>query len=237
MTYRFVAYDIQKNLKQSFDDADITLMQIVYWIQVVANRMRFQTYSTEKTDFFTSTFSSITVLVDNKGRKYIDLPTQIMNLSDNQGVVYVTYNVETCCCNGPQFAQVYFQSTLVGSAKALYGDEYTKPAANNPYFYRIGDRVDGVKVNRLYFLGLECVSVKDVEIALLSTLDPSTVCDLDDDIPLPDELVHELIIEILSLGRFITMVPQENINQGEDESAPIQAPVPPSPDANQNSQQ
>lgn len=225
-TYRFVAYDIEKNLKKTFDDADIVFPQIIYWIQVVANRIRSQIYSVENTDMFTSTFSSVPVQQDSKGRSYIDLPTQIMNLPNNGGIVYVTYNEETCCCNGPQFAQVMFQSTMMAYAKSLYGDEYTKPSPTNPYYYRIGEKVDGVKVNRLYFLGLECVDVSDVEIGILSTLNPSTVCNLDEEVPIPDEMIHELIMEILTLGRFISMIPDEVVNQGEDNAQPITARVP-----------
>lgn len=228
MTYRFVAFDIQKSLKQTFDDADITLPQIVYWIQTVVNNMRALAYSAEQTDMFTSTYSPVSVLIDENGRKYIDLPTQILNLSNNGGVVYVTYNEETCCCNGPQFAQKWFNSVNIGSVQNLYGDPFTKPSAKNPYYYRVGDKVNGVSVNRLYLLGIECVDVKDLEIAILSTVNPSTLCNLDDEVPLPDEMIIDLIKEVLSLGRFITMVPNENTNEGEDYARPItaQAPAP-----------
>ena len=39
-TYRYVALDIQKSLKKAFDDADVRQAQVVYWIQVAANRIR-----------------------------------------------------------------------------------------------------------------------------------------------------------------------------------------------------
>ena len=232
-TYRFVAYDIEKNLKKTFDDADITLPQIVYWIQVVANQMRKSLYLASKTDLFTSTFSSIPILTDAKGRKYIDLPMQIMDLSNNGGILYITYNEETCCCDGPPWAHVFFQSTLMGSANNLYGDPYTKPSPKNPYYYRVGDRVDNIKVNRVYLLGIECVEVSDLEIAVLGTLDPTQVCDLDEEISLPDEHIHELTLSVLALGRFISMVPSENVNQGADDSTPIQQQVPAMPESNQ----
>lgn len=234
-TYRFVAYDIEKNLKKTFDDADITLPQIVYWIQVVANQMRRDLYMVDKTDLFTSTFSSVTIRIDVKGRKYFDLPVQIMNLSNNGGILWISYNEETCCCSGPAWAQVFFQPTSVGSTNNLYNDAYTKPSPKNPYFYRIGDRVDNVKVNRVYLLGIECIDVTDLEIALLGTLDPTQVCDLDEEISLPDEQIHELTLAVLSLGRFVSMTPSENVNQGSDDSVPTtqQVPNPPSADQQQ----
>jgi hypothetical protein len=218
MTYRYVIYDLQKSFNAAFDDADFTLNQILYWVMVVANRMRLQQNMATNTDLFTSTFNSIEVKTDSKGRKYIDLPVQIMDLPNNSGVIYITYNEETCKCEGPSFAQVWFQGVNLGSVQHLYLDEYTKPSAQNPYFYRIGDHIDGVKVNRIYLLGLECVPVKDVEIAIKATLDPKTLCNLDEEIPLPQELIQELMMQVLQLGRFVMLMPKENNNDGEDDA-------------------
>lgn len=218
MTYRYVVYDLDKSFNAAFDDADFTLNQILYWVMVVANRMRVQQTMATNTDLFTSTFSSVDVKTDSKGRKYIDLPVQIMDLPNNSGVVYITYNEETCKCEGPSFAQVFFQGINLGSVQHLYLDEYTKPNSKNPYYYRIGDHIDGVKVNRIYLLGLECVPVKDIEIAVKATLDPKTLCNLDDDIPLPDEMIQELMMQVLQLGRFVMMMPEESINDGQDNS-------------------
>jgi hypothetical protein len=216
MTYRYVIYDLDKSFNAAFDDADFTLNQIMYWVMVVANRMRLQQTIATNTDLFTSTFNNVTVLTDTKGRKYIDLPSQIMDLPNNSGVIYITYNEETCHCEGPSFAQVWFQGVNLGSVQHLYLDEYTKPSAKNPYFYRIGDHIDGVKVNRIYLLGLECVDVIDLEIAIKATLDPKQVCSLDDEIPLPDEMIQDLMMQVLQLGRFVMLMPKEIINDGED---------------------
>jgi hypothetical protein len=38
MTYRYVVYDLQKSFNASFDDADFTFNQILYWVMVTANR-------------------------------------------------------------------------------------------------------------------------------------------------------------------------------------------------------
>jgi hypothetical protein len=99
-------------------------------------------------------------------------------------------------------------------------DEYTKPSAKNPFFYRVGQKVDDVAVNRVYLLGLECVPVEDVEIAIKTTLNPKDICDLDENIPLPDELIQDLIMQVLQLGKYIMMMPKENTNEGEDDSSP-----------------
>ncbi|MGB0975821.1 MAG: hypothetical protein ACPGSG_02495 [Prolixibacteraceae bacterium] len=220
MTYRYVVYDLQKSFNASFDDADFTFNQILYWVLVVTNKLRIQQTALTNTDLFTSTFSSVAVQEDANGRKYIDLPSQIMDLPYNEGIVYITYNVETCKCEGPAFAQVHFHPTSVGAVKTLYMDEYTKPSAKNPFFYRIGQEVDKVSVNRVYLLGLECVPVEDVEIAIKTTLNPGDVCDLDANIPLPDELIQDLVMQVLQLGKYIMMMPKENTNEGEDDADP-----------------
>lgn len=225
-SYRIVAYDLLTSFKRVFDDADIRITQIIWWIQVVANRLRAEHYTLNNTGSFISTYSSVAVQVDNKGRPYIDLPVQILDLMNEKGVVYITYNEETCCCDGPPMAQVFFQPTKVSMLNRLYGDEYEKPSPSNPYFYRIGHQMDGVDVNRLYLLGTECIVVTDVELAVISALDPSQVCSLDDEIPLSPELIGILQKEILQLGRFVMMVPSERVNDGDDDAKASTAGVP-----------
>lgn len=215
-TYRYVVYDLQKSLSASFDDADFTFTQILYWVSVVANRLRVEGNAVTNSDLYTSTFYPVAVQKDDKERKYIDLPAQIMDLQNNAGVIYITYNVDTNSCHGPAFAQTWFQGVNIGAVQRLYMDEYEKPSAKNPYFYRVGDKVNDVSVNRMYLLGIECINVADVEIAIKASIDPKNICSLDDDIPLPDEMVSVLINEVLKLGKFIMMMPEEMVNDGED---------------------
>jgi hypothetical protein len=185
---------------------------------VVANKLRVQQTLATNSDLFTSTFDDVPVLTDAKGRKYIDLPEQVMDLPNNAGIIYITYNEETCNCSGPIFAQVWFQGTSVGNVQHLYLDDYTKPSSTNPYYYRVGHKVDGSGVNRLYLLGIECAPVKTVEIAIKCSLDPKKLCDIDEDIPLPDEMIQDLVMQVLQLGRFIMLMPKEVTNEGEDEA-------------------
>lgn len=231
-TYRYVGYDLLTSLNKAFDDADIRLNQVLYWIQVIANRIRADQAQLNKSGLYTSTFSSVPVLKDSKGRDYFDLPNQIMELPNEGGVEYITYNEETgCCCEGASFMQVFFQPTNVMTAHRLYGDEYEKPTPSNPYFYRVGHKVDGEQVSRIYLVGVDCIDITDVEIGIKCALDPSNVCDLDDEIPLAPKQIEFLMREVLGLGRFVMMIPEERENDGADESNERQtqpiAPVPP----------
>lgn len=229
MTYRFVSKDLLTTFKKTFDDKDISLMQVIYWIQIVANRLRRSHMERHDTGLFLSVFSPIKIQQDSKlkDRKFIDIPKTIIDLDNEKGVSYITYNFETnCCCEGPAFSQVFFQPTTPQKSWILQLSPFTKAKPDRPYFYRIGDTVsDGVtdvKVNRIYFLGIECVDVKDVEIGLMIGLDPTDVCDLDEEVPVPDSLMQTLITEVLSLGRFAFLIPKERINDGSDNAIPSQ---------------
>jgi len=228
MIYRTVIFNALKSFNEVFDDANIKRNQVMYWALVVVNRLRVDQYKKTESGIFISTFSSVVVVRDNKGRQYFDLPAMIMDLPNEGGVEYITYNIETgCCCDGDNFSQIFFQPTTPSKSHRLYGDEYEKPSTTNPYFYRIGDKHDGVKVDRIYLVGTDCIEIKDVEIALLATLDPKTICSLDDVIPLPDEREQELMQGILEIGRFVMMMPKERINDGtEEKGATPQTQVP-----------
>lgn len=227
MTYRYVCYDIEKALKQSFDDADITLSHILYWVQVVANKLRSDSYKVNKEDPYISTFRPVNVLTETgTNRKYIDLPVPILNLKFDAGVRWITYNFETNCCDGDPLSQIQFDRTTPSALRNLYGDPYTTPSPKTPFFFRIAHKVNNVSVNRLYLLGLECVDVETVEIGVLTSLNPKDVCNLDDEIPLSDDLVHTLITEVLKLGRFMIMIPEERINDGDDQAKGVVPKIP-----------
>lgn len=228
MTYRYVGYDLLTSLKKMSDDADIRLSQVLYWIAVVANRIRVDQFGKTGSGLYTSTFSNIQIQTDSSGKKYIDIPALIMDLENEKGIEMLTYCADEC--NPYPFTKVFFQPTTIGESMVLYMDEYTTPSPKNPYFYRVGDKVDNVKVNRLYLLGLECIEVRCLDCALRCSIDPTNICDLDNEIPIPDERIEELINSVLNLGRFVMMIPEENVNQGSDN---VQGEVPNAPQNNE----
>lgn len=225
MTYRYVGYDLLSSLNKMFDDADIRLSHVLYWISVVSNRINVDQFLKTNTGLYTSTFSNLPIMTDSSGKKYIDLPADIMDLTNENGIEMLTYCADEC--NPYPFTKVFFQPTRMSEAFMLYMDEYTTPAADNPYFYRVGDKVDSVKVNRLYLLGIECIEVRCLDIAIRGSINPATICDLDDEIPIPNERIEELMTAVLQLGRFVMMIPNENVNQGADSARPAEIPSAP----------
>jgi hypothetical protein len=216
MTYRFGVNDILTSLKKTGDDRVITIAHVVYYIQVVANRLNTLSARKKRGDQgkYKTVFAPVAVKLDSLGeRKYIDLPSGILGLDNEGGVDYLSYNQETCCCAGPPFADKVFNRTTPGVVNILTRNPYTKPSPSNPYFYRIGEKI--------FLLGLECISVKDVEICVLTALDPTTTCDLDDEIEIAPHLIQTLRAEVTNMLRGPLVLPSDRVNDGNDSGAEI----------------
>jgi hypothetical protein len=67
-------------------------------------------------------------------------------------------------------------------------------------------------------LGIECVNPKKIEVGVYSTIQPitSSSIDLDMQFPFPEELLIQLKRQVLDLGRFVMMIPEERVNDGAD---------------------
>lgn len=216
---RFIVDDIAKDLKQVFDDKVIQRTQIAYWVLMVANRLKSQHIAKRDSGAFMHTFSKIPILtyssVNNPdqvdSRKYILLPESIYDYNKDGGIEYIAYYVEddkpSC---PPPFTRQTFIRTTPSTAQRLYYSEDEKPSPSNPYFYRTG--------NHIYFLGIECVEAKYIEIGIYNTLSPIDKIDLDAELDFSDELLIILKRQVLDLGRFTLMLPQERINDGADEA-------------------
>ena len=218
-TYREVAYSVLESYKKVHDDSTVQLSQIIFYIQIIINRLRQENKDDIGISRYLTRFCSIPVYTDKdcKNQKYIDLPTDIMDMDNEKGVQYITYNHETgSCCTGSNFQQVQFQPTTPAESWRLTMDEYEAPSPKQPYFYRVTGINGCDNVDRLYFLGLDCIDITDVEIGVVCSQSASKVCDLDTEIPLPDWLVEDLLTRVMNLGRFILIPPQERLNEGSD---------------------
>jgi hypothetical protein len=82
MIFRTVVFDFLTNFKRSFDDADIRPVQVLFWAQVISNRLNTDRLENpNETTPYISTYSSVPVATDVNGWKYIDLPVQILDIS------------------------------------------------------------------------------------------------------------------------------------------------------------
>ena len=222
---RHIVDDIALDLRQIFDDKKIQDAQIAYWAIIVGNRLRAQHIKKRSSGAFLTTFAEIPVQVsDNPGdnlvryRKYFDLPACIYDFNNDQAIHYISFSVnEELKHELPPLTQVTFARTTPAGLKALYMHPYTKPNTKDPYFYRSG--------NRVYLLGVECVDIKDVEVGLFLSIPPVTEIDLDAPFDFPEELIFILKKQVVEMGRFVLMVPQERINDGNDSTNPNQVPT------------
>jgi hypothetical protein len=153
-----------------------------------------------------------------KGRKRIILPESIYDYNNDRGIDYISYWIEEEAGENcpPRFTSHTFTRTTPKQSERLYYDKDEMPSPSNPYFYRTGDSV--------YFLGIEKVNVREVEIGIFSTFDPLTEVDLDSPFDFPEELLMILKRQVLDLGRFSLMVPEERKNDGNADVNPGEIP-------------
>lgn len=216
-TLRTIVNDISKDLKQITDDKEITDIQIGHWVIMLANRIRSQHIAKRDSGAFLSvfanvpvqTFSSTTNPNQIKGRKYIEIPEVIYDYDQDGGIEYISYYLEDFQENcPPPFTNQTFSRTTPSTAQRLYFTKWEKPNPKNPYFYRVGPYV--------YLLGLECANVKNLEIGIYAALRPVTdgQLDLDARFDFPEETLIILKRQVLDLGRFVLMMPEERVNDG-----------------------
>lgn len=210
-TWRKVGYDILTDLKLRFDDASITLSHVVYWVGIYANRLLILHQKKRDSGAYLSEFQIPHSLIhyDGAGRPYFDLPQAIYDYDNDGGIDYISYYA-----NG--FKRVTFSRTSRSIARRLYFTDEETPAPDNPYFYRIGSRV--------YILGLECITIPDLDIGLRTTLEDVAPCDLDEEMKFPGELLPVLQRQVLDLGRWVLMMPKDRTNTGDDLDMELEIP-------------
>ena len=203
-SYRSVVYDIYTILRANFDDTEISLNHVLYWVQMYGDRLRMQHDEKINTGATLSVFNAVPVLIEaNTGRKYIVIPTGIYDTDNDMGINYISYSYSV---DPNAFSYVTFSRTTPSASQRLYWTPEEKPAPDNPYFYRIGDRI--------YLLGLDCIDVQFIELGLKTTF-VGDVCDLDDEFDFPPELLPILQRQILDLGRFVLQIPADRTNEAD----------------------
>jgi len=224
---RTVVDDLIKDFNQQFDDKRLQKSQVAHWVIMLGNRLLSQHIAKRDSGAFLSIYPDVPIKVaqDNispniiKGRKYIELPTCIFDYNKDGGVEYISYYMDKQEPNcPPPFTRQIFTRTTPSDVQRLYYTDYEKPNPKQPYWYRAS--------HNIFLLGLECVNPKAVEIGIYSTLKPITDpnLDLDQVFDFPEELLIQLKRQVLDLGRFVMVIPENNVNDGVDSDS--QKPMP-----------
>jgi hypothetical protein len=225
-TLRTIVNDISKDLKQTFDDKEVLDIQIAHWVIMIGNRIRSQHIAKRDSGAFLSVFPNVPVQMFTsnagrnqiKGRKYIEIPEVIYDYDKDGGIEYISYyleDIEPGC--PPPFTNQTFTRTTPSDVQRIYFSSYEKPTPKNPYFYRVG--------RYIYFLGVECANVKNVEIGIYAALKPVTdpELQLDEPFDFPEETLYILKRQVIDLGRFVLLMPQDKVNDGTNEQVNVPA--------------
>ena len=199
-SWRQIIYDIFSILKQNFNDKEITLNHIAYWVQVYSDRLLSQHIQKHETEAYLQTFSQVPVLTETPtGRQYIEIPESIYDFDKDNGIVFIAYDymVDTNA-----FAYIRFTRTTMTEAIRLSWTSEETPTPKNPYWYRANK-------HKIYLLGTECISLKFVEVGLYVKM--GVPCDLDEEFNFPPELITVLQRQILDLGRFVLQIPRDRV--------------------------
>jgi hypothetical protein len=225
---RTVVDDLEQDFKQTYDDRSISKAQIAHWVIMVGNRLLSQHIGKRDSGAFLHIYGDIPVEVasvttnpnEMQGRKFIRLPENIFDYTNDGGIEYITYYVDNLkpSENAP-YTYVTFSRTTPSELRRLNMSPFEKPTAQNPYFFRAGEHI--------YLLGIECVNTKRIEIGIYSTIKPITSdsIDLDMEFRFPEELLIILKRQVLDLGRFVMLIPEDRVNDGKDDTGQSQLPT------------
>jgi hypothetical protein len=234
MTFRYAAFAIQESLKKTGDDSDVQIPLILFYLSVVANRINARDLKKGiRSGKHLAIFNNVQVQMDDElGLYYIVLPEDIIETEYEGGIEFITYNVETCKCDGPQWAQVSSDPVTAGELRVIYGDPIEKPSVKQPYHYIVGCRVDDNKGYKVFLAGPECITLHSVKVGLYCPVNPAP-CDLDSKIAIKSSDEDELIRETINLIRWVQLVPEESINDGADMQQAPEQPTSPIPQQDQ----
>jgi hypothetical protein len=205
MTYRYAAYSIQTTLKQNFDDADLSIQQIVFYLNVMINRLKYQHLKkdTTKTGAYLTIYDNV-VVTPYQGYSYFTLPSHIYDLPHDKGISFIAYQR----AKKGEWLTINFTRTTADRVWRLRKDAYEKPTSQNPYFYRVGDKV--------HLIAEDALNITRVVVGIYGAISSALQYNLDEEMPIIEEHVESLIYAVLNLARFSTVVTPDRDNDGSD---------------------
>lgn len=137
---------------------------------------------------------------------YFDLPDAVMSLDNGAGINAIRYlrNEIPMGCP-PALARNPFTPTTLAGINAIYDSTYRKPSVKQPYYAqaRAGSN------DRVYLFGVNG-HVTHLWVTLYAVADFTTF-DPDDEINLPDELLHTLKQMVIGMEAWSLQIPQERL--------------------------
>jgi len=214
VTLRFVLYDILRDMRQRYAQADISEYQVLYWILIHADRLKKQHIEKRRSGEYLSEWEvSLSYTGLPERRPYIVIPARIYDFDYDRGIHHICFDQGSS--DDPGFQTITFSRTTPAAAKRLSWRTEEVPSLTNPYFYRVG--------NSIYFLGIdESDGIASVETGLFTSFDPTGLntslndANLDNYFDFPQDLIPVLKRQVLDLGLFITSLPKDLVNDGSD---------------------
>jgi hypothetical protein len=221
VSYRYLAFSSLAALKKVFADSDIKLLDILFWVKMAVNSVVAKTLTGKPpTGSYLATFTNVPVIYNNKDngsllfrKKYLSLPANIFDLPLDNAIDWMNFRnpsfIPNCGCK----EHFTFQRSTLVQIKLMYDTAFEKPGIeDNFYFVRVNDL--------LYLFGIEDVQVKAVDMAIRTSVSPYiSSMTLDDEVMLNDEQVLDVISKVVSIGRYVMMVPKERVEDGTDTTA------------------
>lgn len=194
-TYRYIAHDIAHDLKQLYDDAQVNLASIAYWMHIVGDyykRIRIERYDAHQ---YLSTIRGVTPTVDADGT-YITIPA-VYDFQRDKGVDYVEIVV------GGKILRCSW--TTVSQLGRIRVSKEEAPSATNPVCY--------LDAHRLYLLPGN-LTYTSCTLGLYTSFDTTKTIKLDDEFVFPQDTLPRLKADLLNMGRLVLAMPENAVNDG-----------------------
>lgn len=213
---RVIVDEILVQIKQTFDDRDVSRAQVAYWAIIVGNSLLGNHIQKRDSGAFLSIFDQVPVLTVSpssspnfvQGRKFIQLPSAVFDFNNDDGIEYITYQSSGLKGEKPKFSYVKMHRTNPSQAEWLEMNPHTKATPTQPYWYRVG--------NLIYLLGMEGVPMSTVEMGIYMTINPLEKIDFDAPFPIPQELMKTLKMQVLDIARSSFFFYPQSQNSGDD---------------------
>lgn len=211
--YRDLVLHLSTMLRQTFSDKTISDQSIMFWVIAGVNSIKRDTIERgPKTGSYLSTFTNITSVINYTGsnnflrnRKYIELPANILDLTNDKAIDWINYYPSN---DGSKRPIPLERSTYI-EIQEMEHNPHEKPAPDQPYYFRMG--------KLLYTAGLEKYPKVPFDMGLYTSVNPRvTGVDWDDELQLNDEQVGKVISYCVGLGSFILQIPGERREEGAD---------------------